>query len=495
MAFLGIDFGSRALKGAIVEQGRSPALLSLGALKYLPNLCCTSGNQTLEKALSLIEQAYRDQRMGTATEFVGFLRDQATSPKDSIPVNHRTIGAVDVHRWPLAALRQALSSHAPLLDGVVVSIPDVWRASILALPVAMASLQLSPLAFVPESLAAVVSEIDLAPLDSILAVSLGAGTAHASLLRMAGESLSVEQSWKLSNLGGRNLRDILQRTLADHISMNNHTRIEDDKDAQRELNVWIDRCFANFSHGEQHDEPLIMYGKSYLSRSYTINDLFSLLTDRHLSDWHQMYQSLRSLSKMPRLALAWGETSFLAEPLFAELGNPFDLQLGKLDCVALGCSILAQDLSTSRRGYFEGNTPVLRTSDGGRTFRANLTADVVPILHPLHCPQERAHRELRARLLSLDSAAISPVLVDERPLRIGRDSRSELVIDSRLFPMVSGAHALVVADGSSYLLRDLGSRNGTYLNGKIIDEAKLVSGDRIRLGLAGPEFLFRIEHE
>jgi pSer/pThr/pTyr-binding forkhead associated (FHA) protein len=38
------------------------------------------------------------------------------------------------------------------------------------------------------------------------------------------------------------------------------------------------------------------------------------------------------------------------------------------------------------------------------------------------------------------------------------------------------------SDGSNYLVRDMGSLNGTYLNGEAVKESGLNSGDEIQIG-------------
>jgi predicted component of type VI protein secretion system len=47
---------------------------------------------------------------------------------------------------------------------------------------------------------------------------------------------------------------------------------------------------------------------------------------------------------------------------------------------------------------------------------------------------------------------------------------------------VSHHHAVLLLEGSEYKLRDLNSTNGTRVNGLRIVEAKLHSGDQVRLG-------------
>ena len=47
---------------------------------------------------------------------------------------------------------------------------------------------------------------------------------------------------------------------------------------------------------------------------------------------------------------------------------------------------------------------------------------------------------------------------------------------------ISRAHAEFVQRGNNYILRDLGSSNGTFVNGQSASERELVSGDQIQLG-------------
>ena len=65
---------------------------------------------------------------------------------------------------------------------------------------------------------------------------------------------------------------------------------------------------------------------------------------------------------------------------------------------------------------------------------------------------------------------------------IGRDPNVDLTIPS---PAVSRRHARLIRQGEGYLLEDLGSSNGTFLNGvRLSEQRALKSGDQIRLGQA-----------
>jgi two-component system, cell cycle response regulator len=63
--------------------------------------------------------------------------------------------------------------------------------------------------------------------------------------------------------------------------------------------------------------------------------------------------------------------------------------------------------------------------------------------------------------------------------KIGRASECEIHIRDET---VSRQHAQVIFDDRGCHLRDLGSHNGTYINGVRTGEADLVAGDRIQLG-------------
>ena len=47
---------------------------------------------------------------------------------------------------------------------------------------------------------------------------------------------------------------------------------------------------------------------------------------------------------------------------------------------------------------------------------------------------------------------------------------------------MSRRHVLVMATPGGYTIRDLGSQNGTYVNGTRVDESPLTDGDRITIG-------------
>ena len=67
-------------------------------------------------------------------------------------------------------------------------------------------------------------------------------------------------------------------------------------------------------------------------------------------------------------------------------------------------------------------------------------------------------------------------------ITIGRSSDSDIVIDNKL---ASRQHAVIQKIKNEYYLKDEGSTNGTFLNGKAIPDGKYVklhSQDKITIG-------------
>ena len=73
-------------------------------------------------------------------------------------------------------------------------------------------------------------------------------------------------------------------------------------------------------------------------------------------------------------------------------------------------------------------------------------------------------------------------------LTIGKASTNAVSLDHD--PTVSRLHAVLENHGSAWSIRDVGSRNGTYVNGEKIEaERVLRSGDELRLGKSRLVFL------
>jgi pSer/pThr/pTyr-binding forkhead associated (FHA) protein len=77
------------------------------------------------------------------------------------------------------------------------------------------------------------------------------------------------------------------------------------------------------------------------------------------------------------------------------------------------------------------------------------------------------------------------VLSPDRPTRIGRGLDCDIVLSD---PLASRVHAIIEFNDGLWWIRDLTSRNGTYLNGQKIDEARLATDCRVKIG--STEFIY-----
>jgi len=64
----------------------------------------------------------------------------------------------------------------------------------------------------------------------------------------------------------------------------------------------------------------------------------------------------------------------------------------------------------------------------------------------------------------------------------------DVVLDGEIYPSVSGHHTLIEFVEDDLWVEDLGSRNGTYVDGETITRTKVNLGTQIQLGTIGPRF-------
>ena len=99
-----------------------------------------------------------------------------------------------------------------------------------------------------------------------------------------------------------------------------------------------------------------------------------------------------------------------------------------------------------------------------------------------------ARGELRLKAVGAEQ----PVLLEGPRFTIGRGADNSLCLPDLL---VSRYHAEIIRLGDGFLLRDLGSRNGCFVNGARVATQMLNDGDQLRLGADGPELIFRETQE
>ncbi|MCA9322589.1 MAG: FHA domain-containing protein [Planctomycetes bacterium] len=78
---------------------------------------------------------------------------------------------------------------------------------------------------------------------------------------------------------------------------------------------------------------------------------------------------------------------------------------------------------------------------------------------------------------------------------IGRGTNNDIALDPFDDATVSAHHAEIRIERDEVVLYDMGSLNGTFLNGHIVRRASLKPGDTIGLGKLGPRMRFNCKGE
>jgi len=82
-------------------------------------------------------------------------------------------------------------------------------------------------------------------------------------------------------------------------------------------------------------------------------------------------------------------------------------------------------------------------------------------------------------LLKLNNKVLKELKIDQNEIIVGRDETSDIQIDNIA---VSREHAMIVKGPNYYFIEDMHSKNGTFVNGKIINKKFLNIDDEILIG-------------
>ena len=81
------------------------------------------------------------------------------------------------------------------------------------------------------------------------------------------------------------------------------------------------------------------------------------------------------------------------------------------------------------------------------------------------------------------------IYLDEPVVSIGRQLSTDIILND---PHVSRNHCLIRSEGEQYVIEDLNSANGTYVNGERVTESPLTEGSLIKVG--NSLFRFRVQN-
>jgi FHA domain-containing protein len=231
---------------------------------------------------------------------------------------------------------------------------------------------------------------------------------------------------------------------------------------------------------EMEAHPTISVGRTYVPNHYEVTlhpeDFASFEPFRHSLE-HNMAEFISDLA---------------AERGYSLVARPRVLLQEGDDVPRRGIEVMAQlsdAPAMSAMANVSHSSPTVRTEDPPLT-RTHAMPQVAlprrqqpgPAMRPAVAPPHAILQPLAGDMADRDFQ-ISKTL-----LSIGRGLDNDLVIDD---PRVSRHHAQITFRHSHYLLRDLRSTNGTFVNGQPIEAVVLASGDMVSIG--GFEMLFTQE--
>ena len=131
-----------------------------------------------------------------------------------------------------------------------------------------------------------------------------------------------------------------------------------------------------------------------------------------------------------------------------------------------------------------------RAPDGRERSREPLDQQAEPTLtfDPVEEARRLRAREAAAGIPGLAGFALvvtdGPLEGAHWPLREGRNEAGRNLEAAILLDdiTVSRHHAAFLSEGGRLQVQDLGSTNGTYVNGKRVEQAELASGDEVIIG-------------
>jgi pSer/pThr/pTyr-binding forkhead associated (FHA) protein len=104
----------------------------------------------------------------------------------------------------------------------------------------------------------------------------------------------------------------------------------------------------------------------------------------------------------------------------------------------------------------------------------------------VEAPVERSATGMIPRLEAVDWPLIGRTFyLDEPVVSIGRLMSNDICLED---PFASRHHCLIRKEGGQYVIEDLNSTNGTYVNGDRVNACSLKEGFLIRIGTARFEF-------
>lgn len=493
MNYIGIDIGSHAFKAATILSGSSaPQVLRCMASDsfFAPAVRLGPEGDPIEAGSSAYFERHRDHRVVT-----GF-RDVAGNADSELTGASNAANMLQLFTYCLNAFGQCIAEHSP--NAICAAIPDYWRStSYWPYALAQSHANWKPLFLVREwqAAAAIQGRVDG---DSVVFVSLGAGSTSITLVERRNELWRQLASVFVRSVSGRLLKQRLIDQLDEEMVQAIRRKPTEDAQADYQLREAVDRLFWSLVHHGTGTVDLDLFGRK-IARTMEPTEMSSLAEP----DRDDVVKRVRDLLAKHKLRFAdivvWGELAQIlpVRSWFKEFTRPeVAPYLLPMDAIAAGaarlCLAAAEIELVSDTQRLSGVCNQGRYRERFADFSANDEVFAILELLPTDLLQSGEMALGTLRWVNHNRDAKDPSKVVHRQITLGRNPAMGWVFESEQFPEVSFEHCVVFRRGEEYLIKDLDSTNGTFVNGQRITVQKLKSNDQIRLGLHGPEFRFSV---
>lgn len=160
--------------------------------------------------------------------------------------------------------------------------------------------------------------------------------------------------------------------------------------------------------------------------------------------------------------------------------------ISRQHCLISRCGMGYALQDSSRNGTFVNNARAERSTlqDGdhikiGPHLMQISFATAVATTQAFAGKKTRPHADTSPCIVVTGGRAEGPQSFTEELITIGRLDENHVAIDA---DNISRRHLAIERRAAGYFTRDLGSSNGTFLNERKIDAARLQEGDRLRIG-------------
>jgi FHA domain len=488
--YIGIDFGNAMVKAAAVESPDGPPrTLRLSERDPFLPLALRKGKSGFRAGWSAFSHRRRDG-MNTVVA----MRDQWSSAALTASVAGRPQPVTTMLGKFLAATGARVQHAAKDAVGVVITVPDAWTHDDWALPVAVHNAGWTPEAYVREW-AAALAVVGPATGSAVVLLSLGFSSARATLCRMRHGAWKPVASVSDAAFSGLELRKRIVAGVAEAIIRQARRDPREDPESDQDLHDAVEAALYQLHREPAAAVKITLSGTTHSSpctrESLTAQaDDFPTRLQRLLARVRDSQADAAGCA-----VIVWGELTGLL-PIKDWLAGRGTVHVQSLDSLAAGAARICAAMAT---GIIKASvTPTAAVCPQcGNHSALKKEAACPQCRQPLVTVWEvlpatvRGERAAATATLTLQDAEDESKIIDTDHFRLGRSPQSEWVFTDDRYPGVSNAHAVISRRGERFLLRDLGSTNGTLLNGSRLDgERELKPGDEIRLGQAGPRIVF-----